>query len=252
MASTPQGAPTLPLFYESLSPLSSQAHAGAKIRMRSTYPEAARTHAVPLTVDEFPLAMKHYPIVFGSGEGSAPLALFGLSDGVNHFVDAEGNWKSDVYIPAYIRRYPFLLAKFNPNSEELTLCFDDKSSVIDLEGKEGVALFDGEQASEHTKSVLNFCEQFETAVQRTRAFMEEIGKLDIVIDGEVQLQQDGMAEPAVYRGFRMVSEDKLRELRGDQLRKIVQNGMIGLIYAHLFSLANVRELFAKQMLAAAA
>ena len=252
MASNPQGAPMLPLFYQSLSPLSSQAHSGAKIHVRTNYPEAAKTHAVPLTVDEFPLAMKHYPIVFGAGEGAAPLALFGLSDGINHFVDAEGNWQKDVYIPAYIRRYPFLLAKFNENSEELTLCFDDKSSVIDLAGAEGVALFDGEQPSEHTKSVLNFCEQFETAVARTRAFMEELQKLDVIIDGEVALQQDGMEQPAVYRGFRMVSEDKLRELRGDQLRKIVQNGMMGLIYAHLFSLANVRELFAKQMLAAAA
>jgi hypothetical protein len=252
MASNPQGAPMLPLFYQSLSPLSSQAHAGTTIRMRSNYPEAAKTHAVPLTVDEFSLAMKHYPIVFGSGDSAAPLALFGLSDGINNFVDAEGNWQKDVYIPAYIRRYPFLLAKFNENSEELTLCFDDKSAVIDLTGKEGVPLFDGEQASEHTKSVLSFCEQFETAVARTRAFMDELQKLDIIIDGEVQLQQDGMEQPAVYRGFRMVSEEKLRELRGDQLRKIVQNGMIGLIYAHLFSLGNVRELFAKQMLAAAA
>ena len=252
MASNPQGAPTLPLFYRSLSPLSSQAHAGFKIRMRSNYPEAAKTHAVPLTIDEFALAQKHYPIVFGAGEGAAPLALFGLSDGINNFVDAEGNWSKDVYIPAYIRRYPFLLAKFNESSEELTLCFDDKSDVIDPTGAEGVELFDGEAPSEHTKSVLSFCEQFETAVARTRQFMDEMAKLDVIIDGEVALQQDGMEQPAIYRGFRMVSEEKLRELRGDQLRKIVQNGMIGLIYAHLFSLGNVRELFTRQSLAEAA
>ena len=252
MASNPQGAPMLPLFYQSLSPLSSQVHGSTSIRMRSNYPEAAKTHAVPITVDEFPFVMKHFPIVFGSGEGAAPLALFGLNDGVNNFVDAEGNWQKDVYIPAYVRRYPFLLAKFNENSEELTLCFDDKSAVIDPTGKEGVPLFEGDQPSAHTKSVLNFCEQFETAVARTRTFMDELQKLEIIIDGEVQLQHEGMEQPAVYRGFRMVSEEKLRELRGDQLRKIVQNGMLGLIYAHLFSLANVRELFAKQAVAAAA
>ena len=252
MASNPQGAPMLPLFYQSLSPLSSQAHGNTKIRMRSNYPESAKTHAVPITVDEFSQVMKHFPIVFGAGEGAAPLALFGLSDGVNHFVDAEGNWAKDVYIPAYIRRYPFLLAKFSEASEELTLCFDDKSEVIDLAGTDGVPLFDGDQPSEHTKSVLSFCEQFETSVARTRSFMEELQKLDIVIDGEVSLQHDTLAQPAVYRGFRMVSEDKLRELRGDQVRKLVQNGMIGLIYAHLFSLANVRDLFAKQLTAAAA
>lgn len=251
MASNPQGAPMLPLFYQSLTPLSSQAHLGHKIRQRTTFPEAARTHAVPLTVDEFASAQKHFPIVFGSGEGSAPLALFGLSEGQNHFVDAEGNWRQDVYIPAYIRRYPFLLAKLSETSEELTLCFDDKSGIVEAGDFDGLALFDGEQPSEQTKSVLTFCEQFETAVQRTRVFMDEMAKLDVIIDGEVALQQDGMAEPAIYRGFRMVSEEKLRELRGDQIRKIVQNGMLGLVYAHLFSLGSVRELFAKQVAAAA-
>ena len=176
----------------------------------------------------------------------------GLNEGVNTFVDENGVPQDrSIYMPAYLRRYPFMLAKLRPDSDELSLCFDPTSGAVgDFE--EGQALFDGDQPSEATNAVLNFCEQFETAVSRTRAFMEELQKLEVIIDGEVALQQEGMEQPAVYRGFRMVSEDKLRELRGDQLRKIVQNGMMGLIYAHLFSLANVRELFAKQMLAAAA
>ena len=29
-----------------------------------------------------------------------------------------------MYLPAYIRRYPFLLARLNPQSDELSLCFD--------------------------------------------------------------------------------------------------------------------------------
>jgi hypothetical protein len=45
----------------------------------------------------------------------------------------------------------------------------------------------------------------------------------------------------------MVDEAKLNELRGDQLRKIVQNGMLPLIYAHLFSLSQMREVFGRQV-----
>ena len=45
----------------------------------------------------------------------------------------------------------------------------------------------------------------------------------------------------------MVNEEKLRELRGDELRKINQNGMLPLIYAHLFSLQIMREVLAKQV-----
>ena len=65
--------------------------------------------------------------------------------------------------------------------------------------------------------------------------MDEMEKLELLIDGEVTIQQPGR-EPAVYRGFRMIAEEKLHALRGDQARRMVQSGMLGLIYAHLFSL----------------
>lgn len=254
MATNPAAAnqQALPIFYKSLAPLSSQIHPNHKIRARATHPEAHTTHAVPLTVDEFVSAQRNYPIVFGIGENPAPLALLGLSEGANMFVDAEGNWRANAYIPAYVRRYPFMLAKLTPQTEELTLCFDDASDLVAEGDFEGAALFEGDQPSEQTKAILEFCEQFEQAVGRTRMFVEELQKLDLLIDGEVTIQQPGMAQPAVYRGFRMISEEKLRELRGDQVRKMVQNGMMGIIYAHLFSLANVRDLFAQQVAAAAA
>ena len=72
-----------------------------------------------------------------------------------------------IYIPAYMRRYPFLLARLRPDSDELSLCFDPTSGAVG-EFDEGEPLFDGDQPSEATKAILQFCEQFETAGQRTR------------------------------------------------------------------------------------
>lgn len=245
-----QGDQRLPLFYNSLTPLSSQLHPDHGLKPRMDFTFTRGTHAIPLTVDEFASAQRNYPIVFGLGANPAPLALVGLNEGQNVFVDAEGNWRQDAYIPAYVRRYPFMLAKLSPEAQELSLCFDDSAGQV--VSNEGDRLFDGGQPSEVTKNVLNFTEQFEQAIARTRNFMEELNKLDLVIDGEVTIQQPGMPQPAVYRGFRMVSEEKLQNLRGDQARKMVQNGMLGLLYAHLFSLSNIRELFARQMASATA
>ena len=67
------------------------------------------------------------------------------------------------------------------------------------------------------------------------------------MDGEVAIQPEGAPQPFVYRGFRMVDEEKLRELRGDELRKMNQSGMLALIYAHLFSLSQIREVFSRQV-----
>ena len=97
------------------------------------------------------------------------------------------------------------------------------------------------------KQVLSFCENFEQAGTRTAGFVQELQRLDLLMDGEVSIQQVGNDKPFVYRGFKMVNEEKLRELRGDELRKMNQNGLLPLIYAHLFSLQVMREIFSQQV-----
>jgi hypothetical protein len=171
----------------------------------------------------------------------------GLNEGVNVFLDDEGGLADpSVYLPAYIRRYPFLLARLNQQSDDLSLCFDPTSGAVG-EFDDGEALFDGDQPSAATKAILEFCEQFETAGQRTAAFVEDLKKSGLLMDGEVAIQPEGYEQPFVYRGFQMIDEEKLRNLRGDELRKMNQNGMLPLIYAHLFSLAQMRDVFARQL-----
>ena len=165
------------------------------------------------------------------------------------FLDEDGRVReedSGIYVPAYIRRYPFLLARLRPDSDELSLCFDSSANAVgDFE--EGEALFVDGAPSEATKAILQFCEQFETAGQRTAAFIEELRKADLLMDGEVAIQPEGVQQPFIYRGFRMIDEEKLRNMRGDELRKLNQNGILPLIYAHLFSLSEMRNIFGRQM-----
>src|SRR5688572_17101741 len=238
---------SMPLMYRALEPLNSTQHSKMKVRSNYTIPQLGKTHAVPVTVDEFGLAQRYYPIVFTIGENPVPIALMGLNEGVNVFLDEEGRpIDKSTYMPAYIRRYPFLLARLRPDSDELSLCFDPTSGAVG-EFDEGEALFDGDQPSEATKAVLQFCEQFETAGQRTAAFIQELKNSDLLMDGEVAIQPEGAPQPFVYRGFRMVDEEKLRELRGDELRKMNQSGLLALIYAHLFSLSQIRDIFSRQV-----
>jgi len=239
--------PNLPLFYQNLQPLSSSQHAKYKSRPSDKAPYLAGANAIPLTIDEFVTAQRHFPIVFSSGEVPVPLALMGLNDGVNVFIDDEGKPVNPVYIPAYVRRYPFLLARLDQKAEELSLCFDPTSDLIGEGGKGGNALFEDDKPTESLTAILKFCEDFEIAAQRTNAFVKELQEMDLLIDGEVTIQPGDAAQPFLYRGFRMVDEEKMREMNGDTLRKINQNGILPLIYAHLFSLPQIREIFGRQM-----
>lgn len=240
-------APQLPLFYNGLEPLSSEVHANFKVKPSDTAPFLVNQHAIPVTVEEFPLIQRHMPIVFSSGDEPIPIALMGLNEGVNVFISDEGRLIDDtIYVPAYIRRYPYMLARLRPDADELSLCFDPSSPTIGA-FDEGDALFTDGQPSELTQNILKFNENFEQAAARTGQFMKEIKELDLLMEGEVTIQQDGVEQPFVYRGFQMIDEKKLSELRGDQLRKISQSGMLPLLYAHLFSLALMREIFARQV-----
>ena len=246
MASAPPVNSGLPLLFNDLAPLSSVDHATWKIKQADTAPFLAKQHAIPVTIDEFAAVQRYYPIVFSVGENPVPLALMGLNEGVNTFVDAEGKLIDQVYVPAYVRRYPFLLAKLREDTDELSLCFDPSANAIG-EFEEGEPLFADGAPTEATKAVLGFCEQFEQAGQRTTLFMKELVDNGLLMDGEVSIQMVDQDKPFIYRGFQMVSEDKLRELRGDTLRKMMKSGLLPLVHAHLFSLQTMREVFGRQV-----
>jgi hypothetical protein len=237
---------TLPLFYKDLMPISSQEHGSWHTRPLEGAHFARTEHAVPITIDEFAVAQRFYPIIFATGDNPVPLALMGLNEGVNTFFGEDGMMVQDAYLPAYIRRYPYMLARLRPDSDELSLCVDPTAGAVGA-FEEGEPLFNGDQPSEAVTAILSFCEQFEQAGQRTAAFVAELKELDLLIDGEVTIQTEENTQPFIYRGFQMVSEEKLRDLRGDTLRKMMKSGLLPLIHAHLFSLALMREIFGRQV-----
>lgn len=245
MATAPQ-TPQLPVFYKDLIPLNSRDHATWHSKKTDKATWLANQHAVPLTVEEFAQAQRHFPIIFSAGSDPVPLALMGMNEGINVFAKDDGALPSPFYVPAYARRYPFILAKITPEASELSLCFDPSTDLVG-DFAEGEALFEGAAPSEACKATLNFCEQFEVAGQKTTAFIAELTKHDLLMDGEVTIQRGSDEKPFVYRGFQMVNETKLRELRGDVLRTWNQNGLLSLIFAHLHSLELLRDIFERQV-----
>jgi len=246
MASAPQ--PTLPLFYNDLMPLNSRDHAGWKTKAIDSAEFFKNAHAIPLTVDEFVEAQRDLPIVFSSGEDPLPLALMGLNDGVNTFVNDAGKIDDPVYLPAYIRRYPFMLAKLTPEATELSLCFDPTSDAVGAHS-EGEGLFgDDSQPSDNTKRILEFCDSFEQAGQRTKAFMDELKANDLLMEGEIAITLNDKPDQAfTYRGFQMVNQEKLAEMPADKLETWNKNGFLMIVHAHLFSLDQMRKIFSRQV-----
>ena len=245
MASAPQ--PALPLFYNDLMPLNSRDHAKYTMTPPSGFTWLVNQHAVPVTTDEFIQAQRHFPIVFSVGEGSVPLALMGLNEGVNTFIDDQGQVTEDVYIPAYARRYPYMLARLTPEAQDLSLCFDPTFTALgEKEGGEPLFQEDGTPAAQ-VQGALEFCQKFEEAGARTQAFVAELEKAGVLMDGEVAItQSDNPETPYLYRGFKMIDDAKLREISPETAKEWTANGIMALIFAHLFSMDNMRIIFGRQ------
>jgi hypothetical protein len=242
------------LFYSKPEPLSAEAHAkmGVK-RIDHPYAFAASSHVVPLTVTEFPQAALSCPIVF-AGERYQPLAVMGVNASQNIYIRDDGQFQPGVYIPAYVRRYPFVLAADDAR-EKLVVCIDRAAPMLgDLPD---VAFFDSAgQPTDYTKNCIEFCNNFEIELRRTEAFVTTLRELDLFETKTATFtpsNPDGSpaGPPQMVAEYYAVSDEKLKALPDEKIRELLTTGALQQIYAHLTSLVGWDRLISLAMLRSA-
>lgn len=235
-----------PLFYKKIVPLNRERHKELYIEPTDSFAFARQSNSLYIAAAEFPRAMAEYPIVFGTdSEGLVfPVVLLGLKNKQNLFVDKKGKWKAE-YIPAYTRRYPFILAAGNSNGEEqLTVCIDEGYPGFNT-AREGQPLFDdkGEQ-SPLLKQAVDFLRDYQTQIRLTTEFCNNLAELGLLEPVQANIEMTSGDKFAIG-GFQCVSREKLKGLAPDKLQGLMQSGKLELIYAHLLSLGNIQSLMTK-------
>jgi hypothetical protein len=230
---------TMPLFYKNPVMLDKQRHAQAGVLPLQNYEFARHVNAVPVTLVELPLVVSCYPVVFTSGDVAMPVALLGLHEGENLFVDKQGAWVENNYIPAYIRRYPFIFA--DQGNDKLTLCVEDSDGILSQTEGEKLFLEQGEM-TEFTASALEFCKSYHAASQETALFAAQLQDVNILIERQATIRIEGH-DPYQLAGFRQIDEEKFRQLDSVVLAQWHQQGWLGALYASLLSTANWQKLF---------
>ena len=238
------------LFYSQPEPISPEVHGKMGVKsMDGPFGFAKAGHAIPLTVGEFPLAALTGPVIF-VGEEKMPIAVMGLNAGENMFLRDNGQFEPAVYIPAYIRRYPFVFAN-DDNAQQMVLCID-RGAEFFAEKDPDLAFFEADgQPSEYLKNCIEFCNNFEIERQRTAGFVQILKDLDLFETKSADFtptNPDGtFGEPQKIAEYFGVSEEKLNALPAEKLLEIRANGALGQIYAHLISLAGWDRLIARAL-----
>ena len=233
------------LFYGKPEPLSVEAHSALGVDpVEKPYGFVAQTNLVPLTVTEFAPAALSYPVIF-IGDARMPVAVMALRGGENLFVSDSGDFRPEAYIPAYVRRYPFVFAN-DEVQKRLILCIDRDAPFIKAGG--ATPLFVDGKPSPYVEQAMEFCNNFEQERQRTDAFVKLLNELDLLDTREAVFtprNPDGTAGPQQkIAEYYAVSEDKLKALPADKLAELRDNGALGQIYAHLVSLLGWDRLIA--------
>ncbi len=233
------------LFYERAIALNRERHQKLRIEpMANHFAFAAKTNAVLLASTELAEASRDYPIVFVGAEGGpfSLAALVGLRNDENLMVDDAGMWEAGAYVPAFARRYPFVLAEGEDKSV-LTVCVDE--AYGGLNETRGEALFDeGGKESTYMTRVLDFLRAFHADMQRTSEFAARLNALGLLVSKVITIEQQrgGKPERQSLEGLWVVDEEKLRAIDDARIVEVFRNGYMGWVYAHLLSLGNVRRL----------
>jgi hypothetical protein len=226
-------------------------HRALRMGVLTDYSITKGMHAVFLAATEFLQAGLEFPILFvHSGErGSdgrlvlSPIVLLGLMQGENLCVKA-GAWDAH-YIPAFIRRFPFLTANLKGAAGPGVLIDTSWSGFSTTEGE---PLFTpDDRPSPALEQAMKFLEMFEQEAQRTRMFCARLSELDILKEMKADATlPDG--KTLSVDGFYTVDDEKLRDLPDATVLELHRNGMLMLLNVHLASLSNMKHLVDRKAL----
>ena len=226
--------------------LDSKLHRHKKVKSLADFSIARNMHAVYLTATEFPSAALDMPVIFiSTGERLAdgrpmasPVALLGITPHENLRVTPEGRWDAR-YVPAFIRRFPFLTAGVKGTQSPGVFVDTAWSGFNDDEGE---ALFTEQgDPADALKRALDFLSRFDDEQRRTRQFCQRIAELDLFKQMQADVTLPG-GQTVKVEGFMSVDEDKLNKLPDATVLELHRNGMLMLLQVHLLSMNNLRDL----------
>ena len=239
---TEQKAPAnLPLFYKQPTPLDAKAHGDLALKKNFGFGFTEGVNAVPVNLIELPQICHFYPIAFSPDGNATPVAILGLRDNENLFLKPDNTWLEHTYVPAYIRRYPFIFSEM-PDGDQLTLCVDMDDKLLEKNGEQ--AFFDEEgKATPLSQNALEFCKSYHAAAQQTIEFSRALADSGLLVEREAQINIAGN-QRINFSGFKIIDEKKLAELDDKVFLEWRAKGWLPFIYAHLFSGAQWQRLTA--------
>lgn len=215
-------------------------HADLRVVSGRDFQFVSGLHTIPLSAVEFMPSARHYPIIFAGDEDVFPVALLGLQPGENLFVNAKGRWKEGCYVPAILRRAPFVLMEDSKGGKQgVSLCLDVESPLVSKE--DGTPLFANDKPTELVAQMANFAAAYSKEQSRTKSFVSACVEHDLLVSRRMDITL-ATGQQIVFSGFKVIDQDRLRKIEDSEALKWFRRGWSALAVSHILSLGNMGRL----------
>ena len=234
----------LPLFYKDPMLLRFEEHGDVGLMPGNDFGFAREAVAIPLSNGEFATAMRHYPIVFAMDQQASPIALVAIRKDHNLFIEPDGTWTAKSYVPAYVRRYPFI-GMDTPDGAQQLLSIDRTSARFVASAKdhaEAQRLFDETgKPTVVAQNAMAFCHAFHADYANTVAFGKALLEAKVLEPYHADFR---LPDGSLHKvdGFYAVNEQAFRALPEKTVTGWHAKGWLGLAVLHLASLQSLQNL----------
>lgn len=198
-------------------------------------------NSVPINGMEFSVAANELPILFGKDgkDNFFPLAILSLTNQGHHLLNDKGEWKDEVYLPIFLRRYPFIL------SPKGGVLFDSKAPHFANKESGKPLLTEGGEFTPALKGAMNLLQRYEKQLERTREYAAACKEAGLFKQCDLAVRQ-GKGKPLSLNNLYMIDASKLNKLPDEKIVEWHRKGWLAWSYAHLNSLPSLQRLLRRQ------
>ena len=225
----------------------------ARLRVLAGHGEAFgdKINQAPLFVTEFAEAQRHYPILFRKDEAGLlqALAILGFERDENLFLTGDA-WEG--YVPALIRRGPFLLRRpdgaggSSPGQADPVLALDLDHPRVRDGGSQGAPLFleHGGHAPA-LEAAIAALQQIHVGAEAAATMQRLFEGMDLVEPVTLRVQLSD-SQAINFEGFLAIGGDRIAMLDGPQLQELNRAGVLTAAIHAASSLGNMAHLIARK------
>lgn len=206
------------------------------------YRFASSVAFIPISAKEIVEAQKCYPIFFlKDSEGIVPFVAMGVQQDKNLFIDEDGNFKDNCYIPAIFRAYPFSVTKINEN---FSLVIDEQS-FIDYPGNKRFFNQKGNLTKE-AKEIVKIVEAIYADLFQTKELLTVLDEKKLLKSVNITIQVH--KKNYIFENMLVIDTQRLKNLDDASIVELFKKGILDIATLHIASLSNIEHLGKKAII----